>query len=115
LLAFEGLPQRARWLDDDATAALLGARATANTHELAARKSISRALEGLPGLSDHLTEYGTRLAAELDASHRRVRKANEEIVRGLKVIPQEPADVLGVCVYVPPAAPAASTVSGAEA
>ncbi|WP_186779381.1 DEAD/DEAH box helicase [Streptomyces salinarius] len=115
LLSYEGLPQRARWLDDDAAAALLGARATANTHELAARKSISRALEGLPGLSDHLTEYGTRLAAELDASHRRVRKANEEIVRGLKVIPQEPADVLGVYVYVPPAAPAASTVSGAEA
>ncbi|WSB56986.1 DEAD/DEAH box helicase [Streptomyces cellulosae] len=115
LLAYEGLPQRARWLDDDAAAALLGARATANTHELAARKSITRALEGLPGLADHLTEYGTRLAAELDASHRRVRKANEEIVRGLKVIPQEPADVLGVYVYVPPAAPAASTVSGAEA
>ncbi|MGW4456224.1 helicase-related protein [Streptomyces albidoflavus] len=115
LLAYEGLPQRARWLDDDAAAALLGARATANTHELAARKAIIRALEGLPGLADHLTEYGTRLAAELDASHRRVRKANEEIVRGLKVVPQEPADVLGVYVYVPPAAPAASTVSGAEA
>ncbi|GAA2252836.1 helicase-related protein [Streptomyces atrovirens] len=115
LLAYEGLPQRARWLDDDAVAALLGARATANTHELAARNAITRALDGLPGLADHLTEYGTRLAAELDASHRRVRKANEEIVRGLKVIPQEPADVLGVYVYVPPAAPAASTVSGAEA
>ncbi|MCI3151479.1 helicase [Streptomyces sp. GB4-14] len=112
LLAYEGLPQRARWLDDDAAAALLGARATANTHELAARKAITRALEGLPGLADHLTEYGTRLAAELDASHRRVRKANEEIVRGLKVVPQEPADVLGVYVYVPPAA---STVYGAEA
>ncbi|CAL9352159.1 RNA polymerase-associated protein RapA [Streptomyces sp. enrichment culture] len=115
LLAYEGLPQRARWLDDDAAAALLGARATANTHELSARKFITRALEGLPGLAEHLTEYGTRLAAELDASHRRVRKANEEIVRGLKVVPQEPADVLGVYVYVPPAAPAASTVSGAEA
>ncbi|CAL9395908.1 RNA polymerase-associated protein RapA [Streptomyces sp. enrichment culture] len=115
LLAYEGLPQRARWLDDDATAALLGARATANTHELAARNAITRALDGLPGLADHLSEYGTRLAAELDASHRRVRKANEEIVRGLKVVPQEPADVLGVYVYVPPAAPAASTVSGAEA
>ncbi|MFK0128186.1 DEAD/DEAH box helicase [Streptomyces nigra] len=115
LLAYEGLPQRARWLDDDAAAALLGACATANTHELAARNAITRALDGLPGLADHLTEYGTRLAAELDASHRRVRKANEEIVRGLKVVPQEPADVLGVYVYVPPAAPAASTVSGAEA
>ncbi|WP_442738453.1 DEAD/DEAH box helicase [Streptomyces pseudogriseolus] len=115
LLAYEGLPQRARWLDDDAATALLGARATANTHELAARNAITRALDGLPGLADHLTEYGTRLAAELDASHRRVRKANEEIVRGLKVVPQEPADVLGVYVYLPPAAPAASTVSGAEA
>ncbi|MFF9497287.1 DEAD/DEAH box helicase [Streptomyces flaveolus] len=116
LLAYEGLPQRARWLDDDAAAALLAARATANTHELAARNAITRALEGLSGLAGHLTEYGTRLAAELDASHRRVRKANEEIVRGLKVVPQEPADVLGVYVYVPPqpAAPA-TTVPGAEA
>jgi hypothetical protein len=31
----------------------------------------------------------------------RVRKANEEIVRGLKVVPQQPADVLGVYVYLP--------------
>lgn len=112
LLAYEGLPQRARWLDDDAAAALLGARATANTHELAARNAVTGALEGLPGLAAHLTGYGARLADELDASHRRVRKANEEIVRGLKVVPQEPADVLGVYVYLPPAA---STVPGAEA
>lgn len=112
LLAYEGLPQRARWLDDDTAVGLLGARATANTHELAARKAITRALEGLPDLAGHLTEYGTRLAAELDASHRRVRKANEEIVRGLKVVPQEPADVLGVYVYLPPAT---TTAPGAEA
>ncbi|MBL1101598.1 DEAD/DEAH box helicase [Streptomyces coffeae] len=112
LLAYEGMPSRARWLDDDAAAALLAARATANTHEQLARNQITRSLDGLPDLSAHLTEYGTRLAAELDASHRRVRKANEEIVRGLKVVPQEPADVLGVYVYLPQPA---STVSGAEA
>ncbi|WP_369029475.1 DEAD/DEAH box helicase [Streptomyces adonidis] len=126
LLAYEGLPSRARWLDEDAATALLAARATANTHEQRARNQITRDLDGLPDLSAHLIEYGTRLAAELDASHRRVRKANEEIVRGLKVVPQEPADVLGVYVYVPqqpattPVSPAAtaasaSTVSGAEA
>ncbi|MEV1100038.1 DEAD/DEAH box helicase [Streptomyces sp. NPDC049952] len=115
LLAFEGMPSRARWLDDDAAAALLAARAVANTHEQSAHNAISRALDGLGDLAAHLTEYGTNLAAELDASHRRVRKANEEIVRGLKVVPQEPADVLGVYVYLPPVAPAASTVSGAEA
>ncbi|MEU0438687.1 DEAD/DEAH box helicase [Streptomyces sp. NPDC006186] len=112
LLAFEGAPARARWLDEDAATALLSARATANTHEQLARNQITRTLEGLPGLSGHLTEYGKRLAAELDASHRRVRKANEEIVRGLKIVPQEPADVLGVYVYLPQPA---STVSGAHA
>jgi hypothetical protein len=117
LLAYEGLPQRARWLEDGAATALLAARATANTHELTARKAISRDLDALPELAAHLTEYGTRLAAELDASHRRVRKASEEIVRGLKVVPQEPADVLGVYVYLPPAAASAvsSTASGAQA
>jgi superfamily II DNA or RNA helicase len=101
LLAYEGLPQRARWLDDDTAAALLAARATANTHEQTARNQITRDLNALPDLAAHLTEYGTRLAAELNASHRRVRKAYEEIVRGLKVVPQEPADVLGVYVYLP--------------
>ncbi|MEU1462584.1 DEAD/DEAH box helicase [Streptomyces sp. NPDC005727] len=113
LLAYEGAPARARWLDDDAATALLTARATANTHEQAARNAISRDLAGLPDLTAHFTEYGTRLAAELDASHRRVRKANEEIVRGLKVVAQEPADVLGVYVYLPQ--PSVSLSSGAEA
>ncbi|MFE5033183.1 DEAD/DEAH box helicase [Streptomyces sp. NPDC056683] len=112
LLAYEGLPSRARWLDDDAAAALLSARASANTHEQRARNQITRDLEALPDLAEHLSQYGTLLAAELDASHRRVRRANEEIVRGLKVVPQEPADVLGVYVYLPQPA---STVSGAEA
>ncbi|MFC8286577.1 DEAD/DEAH box helicase [Streptomyces cyaneofuscatus] len=116
LLAYEGMPSRARWLDDNATAALLAARATGNTHEQLVRNQIARDLGALPDLAGHLTEYGTRLAAELDASHRRVRKANEEIVRGLKVVPQEPADVLGVYVYLPQQpATSASTVSGAEA
>ncbi|MFE3383333.1 helicase, partial [Streptomyces anulatus] len=114
---YEGMPSRARWLDDDATAALLAARASGNTHEQLVRNQIARDLGALPDLAGHLTEYGTRLAGQLDASHRRVRKANEEIVRGLKVVPQEPADVLGVYVYLPqqPAAASASTVSGAEA
>ncbi|MFH9136646.1 DEAD/DEAH box helicase [Streptomyces sp. NPDC017524] len=117
LLAYEGMPSRARWLDEDATVALLAARATGNTHEQLVRNQIARDLGALPGLAGHLAAYGTRLAAELDVSHRRVRKANEEIVRGLRVVPQEPADVLGVYVYLPqqPAAASASTVSGVEA
>ncbi|MFG3492257.1 DEAD/DEAH box helicase [Streptomyces sp. NPDC047972] len=113
LLAYEGMPSRARWLDTDAATALLTARATTNTHEQSAHNHITRTLDGLPDLSAHLTEYGKSLASELDASHRRVRKANEEIVRGLKVVPQEPADVLGVYVYLPQQP--VSISSGAEA
>ncbi|MGX1268252.1 helicase-related protein [Streptomyces phaeoluteigriseus] len=113
LLAYEGMPSRARWLDADAATALLAARATTNTHEQSARNHITRTLDGLPDLSAHLTKYGKSLASELDASHRRVRKANEEIVRGLKVVPQEPADVLGVYVYLPQQP--VSISSGAEA
>ncbi|MGK4907222.1 DEAD/DEAH box helicase [Streptomyces albus] len=121
LLAYEGMPSRAGWLDEDAATALLAARASANTHEQLARNQITRALDGLSELSGHLAEYGKHLAAELHASHRRVRRANEEIVRGLNVAPQEPADVLGVYVYLPqqpvpaPSLGAASTPPGAEA
>jgi len=120
LLAFEGMPQRARWLDDDAAAALLGARASANTNPQMARNQITRNLDNLGELTAHLEEYGEQLAAALDASHRRVRKANtdtrlREIVRGLKVVPQKPADILGAYVYLPAAPAAAVTPAGAEA
>ncbi|MFB7194063.1 DEAD/DEAH box helicase [Streptomyces sp. NPDC056240] len=114
LLAFEGMPQRARWLDDDAATALLAAQASVNTNPQMARNQIARTLDNLGELTAHLEEYGERLAADLDASHRRVRKANDEIVRGLKVVPQKPADILGAYVYLP-ANPAAAGVTPAGA
>ncbi|MFD9872889.1 DEAD/DEAH box helicase [[Kitasatospora] papulosa] len=119
LLAFEGMPQRARWLDDEAAAELLGARASANTNPQMSRNQITRTLDNLGELTAHLEEYGERLAAELDASHRRVRRADtdtrlREIVRGLKVVPQKPADILGAYVYLP-ANPAAAGVTPAGA
>ncbi|MEU3223943.1 DEAD/DEAH box helicase [Streptomyces sp. NPDC006976] len=119
LLAFEGMPQRARWLDDDAAVELLAARASSNTNPQMSRNQIRRTLDGLDELTGHLEEYGERLAAELDASHRRVRRADtdtrlREIVRGLKVVPQKPADILGAYVYLP-ANPAAAGVTPAGA
>ncbi|MGW6137383.1 helicase-related protein [Streptomyces sp. NPDC055140] len=112
LLAFEGMPQRARWLDDDAATALLSAHASANTNPQMARNQIARTLDNLGELTAHLEEFGELLAADLDASHRRVRKASDEIVRGLKVVPQKPADILGAYVYLP-ANPAAAAVTPA--
>ena len=64
---------------------------------------ITRALDGLPDIATHLADHGELLAARLLASHRRVRQASAEVVRGLKVTVEPGGDILGVFVYVPPA------------
>ena len=101
LVAFEGAPESALWLDEESTTTLLQARATANVPAAQATQFMTRALDGLPGLRAHLDSEGERLAAQLTESHARVRVAAGEIRRGLQVRPEQPADVLGVYVYVP--------------
>ncbi|MBV6695897.1 DEAD/DEAH box helicase [Kitasatospora aureofaciens] len=101
LLAFQGAPRNAIWLPDGETLALLDAQATLNTDLHFGERTMSRILGQLPDVQGHLESYGEQLAAELDASHRRVREATGEIVRGLRVRAQQPADVLGAYVYLP--------------
>ncbi|MGI5132971.1 helicase-related protein [Pseudonocardia sp. CA-107938] len=101
LLAFTGSPQNAVWLGPDAALELLEAGADANTAPDFARSTIDRVLSGLDATIDHLDAVGAELAAELLAAHRRVRSASGEIVRGVQVRAQQPADVLGVYVYLP--------------
>ncbi|GHD17018.1 ATP-dependent helicase HepA [Nocardiopsis kunsanensis] len=117
MLAFQGAPERAEWLGHEEALALLEATADANTDPEAARNTAARIIDGLPDVTGHLAERGRELAEELAESHRRVRGASGEIRRGLKVEAQEPADVLGVYVYLPaPAAAAAvSTPAGGMA
>ncbi|MFD8332943.1 DEAD/DEAH box helicase [Streptomyces solisilvae] len=112
LLAFEGSPKNAVWLPQEAAVALLDATATENTDRHFGERTMSRILTQLPDTYSHLEIYGDELAAELDASHRRVRAASGEIVRGLSVTVQKPADLLGAYVYLP-ATPAVS--AGASA
>jgi len=118
LLAFEGSPKNAVWLPPERAAALLDAMASENTAPQSGERTMKRILGELPETNGHLETYGEELAAELDASHRRVRAASGEIVRGLSVTAQKPADVLGAYVYLPadPAAPSAvPAASGASA
>ncbi|MFJ3221478.1 DEAD/DEAH box helicase [Kitasatospora sp. NPDC086801] len=101
LLAFQGAPKNAVWLPDGDALALLGAEATLNTDVHFGERTMTRILGQLPDVQGYLESHGEQLAADLDASHRRVREATGEIVRGLRVRAQQPADVLGAYVYLP--------------
>ncbi|WP_331449223.1 DEAD/DEAH box helicase [Streptomyces prasinus] len=111
LLAFEGAPKNAVWLPPERAVELLEARATENTAAASGERTMTRILDQLGEVKTHLESYGDELAAELDASHRRVRTASGEIVRGLSVTAQKPADVLGAYVYLPATASVPAGVS----
>ncbi|QDI71362.1 helicase [Streptomyces calvus] len=101
LLAFEGAPRNAVWLGQERAAELLDATASDNTDPHFGERTMTRILDQLPDVNGYLETYGDELAAELDAAHRRVRTASGEIVRGLSVTAQKPADILGAYVYLP--------------
>ncbi|MDT0467824.1 DEAD/DEAH box helicase [Streptomyces gibsoniae] len=111
LLAFEGSPKNAVWLPPERAVGLLDAQATENTPATSGERTMSRILNQLGEATAYLESYGDELAAELDASHRRVRAASGEIVRGLSVTAQKPADVLGTYVYLPAASVTTAGVS----
>lgn len=101
LLAFQGPPTDATWLPAEQALQLLDATADENTDRTFAERTMNRILDGLPAVATHLDTYGQELAAELLAAHRRVRSAAGEIIRGVTVTAQQPADLLGVYVYLP--------------
>ncbi|MCX5393735.1 DEAD/DEAH box helicase [Streptomyces sp. NBC_00094] len=112
LLAFQGSPKKAVWLGQQEAVELLDASATENTAPHFGERTMTNILDQLASVADHVAAFGDELAAELDASHRRVRAASGEIVRGLTVTAQKPADILGTYVYLP-AAPAAVAAASA--
>ncbi|WAE75497.1 DEAD/DEAH box helicase [Streptomonospora nanhaiensis] len=116
LVAFQGAPERAVWVDPQQALTLLEARADANTDPGYGERTMAKTLDGLAHTADHLAAYGRELADGLADSHRRVRGASGDIRRGLRVKAQEPADILGVYVYMPaPSAPSDSTATATPA
>jgi hypothetical protein len=101
LLAFEGAPANARWLSADEARRLMDLTADENTDPAFGKRTMIRVLDGLSETNTRLESFGDELAAELLASHRRVRSASGEIVRGMQVTAQKPADILGAYVYLP--------------
>ncbi|WP_255632355.1 DEAD/DEAH box helicase [Amycolatopsis sp. TNS106] len=101
LVAFQGAPANATWLSGEEAIRLLDLTADENTDRDFGARTMARVLDALPATKPHLEAYGDELAAELLASHRRVRLASAEIVRGVNVTAQKPADILGAYVYLP--------------
>jgi superfamily II DNA or RNA helicase len=113
LVAFQGSPKNAVWLAEGEAVGLLDATASENTDPHFGERTMTRILGQLRDVSGYLEGYGDELAVALDESHRRVRAASGEIVRGLSVTAQRPADILGAYVYLP-AAPGATAASVGE-
>ena len=102
LLAYRGRAADPDWLTEDEARDLAGAAPTGNVPPDQAIDFTERAIADLPLVSAHLDELADQLAAELRASHIRVREAaGQRVRRQIAVRPLKPADVLGVYVYLP--------------
>ena len=110
LLAYCGRAADPDWLTEDEARDLAEAAPTGNVPPDQATDFTERAIGDLPLVSAHLDDLADQLAAELRASHIRVREAaGQRVRRQIAVRPLKPADVLGVYVYLPgPAAGGAS-------
>lgn len=101
LLGFTGAPDQATWLDDAAIEALVLARPSGNVPADMAATAASRVLDHLDAVADHLDRVADDLAKQVLDSHRRARAGAGAARRGLKVVAQKPADILGAYVYLP--------------
>ena len=96
VLGFEGIPAEAQWLGDATALELLGARPDENTALELGRQNIKQS----PRVAStrccrEVSRRGEDFAAELREAHRRVRRAADQAVRGLRVTVAGDADILG--------------------
>lgn len=101
LLAFEGAPDDAQWLDDDVAEALLAAKPEGNVAAGQAEGFLRKVIDGFQALRPTLDEAANTRAEALLESHLRVREASRAGGRRPIVEPFVPVDLLGVYVYLP--------------
>ncbi|MET7297660.1 helicase-related protein [Embleya sp. NPDC005575] len=99
LMAFRGSPSAPEWLSEEDAARLLDVSVDGNVDP--PKVHIERVLAALPAIQPTLDERGDALALRLKESHQRVRTAVGAIRRGLDVVHQPHADVLGLYIYLP--------------
>jgi superfamily II DNA or RNA helicase len=101
LLAFEGAPQNAVWLEPAQAEALLQAEPKGNVHADQAAAFLQRVVEDFDALRPMLDATAQQRGAALLEAHRRVRSASRQQGVSYRVEPQLPPDVLGIYVYLP--------------
>lgn len=101
LLAFEGAPQNARWLDSAEAEALLSSEAEANVYPQQAAHFLQVVVDGYPDLLPHLEEKARAQGDLLLQSHRRVRTFSRQKGVTFSVEPKLPPDILGIYIYLP--------------
>jgi superfamily II DNA or RNA helicase len=101
LLAFEGAPSNAQWLDEEAAEALLAAHPEGNVAPGQAETFVRRVIDGLDALRPAMESAAHGRTEALLESHLRVREAGRAVGRKPIVEPFLPVDLLGIYVYLP--------------
>ncbi len=107
IVAFCGSPKSPRWLDPDEVAQLMTFLPDANVPRDVATNTMAAVLKAVPSLEDELDRVAQDVADNLREAHVTVRTAarGDRVGRlathGLDVIPELPADLLGVYVFRP--------------
>lgn len=101
ILPFEGAPESPVWLDQERSEALLAAEPNDNVPSGQSTDLIGKVVSAFGVLRPRLDQAAQARAAELLASHERVRKAARITGKRYAVEPKLPADVLGIYMFLP--------------
>ena len=101
LLAFAGSPQKPEWFDNETAHSLLDARPSGNIQPEQAKDFAARVVQNVDALTPYVDREANRRGEELLDAHRRVRQVSKLKRIQYSVVPQLPADILGIYVYLP--------------
>ena len=101
LLAFEGAPGSALWLDPEAAEQLMMAEPKENTGAEEARYFLRKVIDDFDELAPYLAETARQRAEVLKQDHLRVSAALGAKHKNLETEPLLPPDIPGVYVYLP--------------
>ena len=101
LVAFQGSPQNAEWLEEENIKHLLDAQPDANILSDKAIHSLSKIIQDFDIMRPHLEQIARERGSQLLQSHKRVRTAAK--LKGIqtRIEPVLPVDVLGIYMYLP--------------